>query len=202
MADDLSSGKRSRDRRVEIDRTVRVFDGFFRIDESLVRYERFDGELTPTLKLLSFERGDAVAGVIVNTDTNSVLLVEQFRFPTYRKGDGWLVELVAGMIEPGEQPEDVMRREICEEMGYEVEHVEQLGVFYVSPGGSSERMFLFHAEVTNADRVASGGGLAQEGENVRIVSIPLEELSDALDEGRILDAKTIIGLMWLRSKAS
>jgi len=187
-------------RKVEVRETVRLFDDFFSIDQSLVRYERFDGAMSPTVRLLTFERGDAVAGVVVNRDTGEALLVEQFRFATYRKGDGWVVELVAGMIEPGEEPEAVMRREVLEEIGYQVGAVEPLGVFYLSPGGSSERIFLFYAEVTNADRVASGGGLAEEGENVRLTSIPVADVGDALDDGLIHDAKTIIGLMWLRAR--
>lgn len=200
--DEWGSWDRDDGRRVEVDRTTTVFDDFFRIDESLVRYERFDGHLSDTLRLLTFERGDAVAGVIVHRDSDQVLLVEQFRFATHRKGDGWILELVAGMIEPGEDPETVMRREVREEMGFAVSALEPLGVFYTSPGGSSERIFLYYGEVSDAARVGRGGGLEQEGENVRLVPMHRDEIAGALGYGRILDAKTIIGLMWLQNRGS
>ena len=117
----------------------------------------------------------------------------------YRKGPGWLIEIIAGMIDRGEQPEASIRREIEEELGYRADHIEHIATFYVSPGGSSERIWLYYAEVGEAGHVSAGGGLAGEHEDIRVVSISPEEARTALKDGRIADAKTIIGLQWLFS---
>ena len=185
---------------VKIESTDRILDDFFKVDATTLRYERFDGSLSDTVRLLSLERGDAVGVVIVNLDRGTVVLTEQFRLPTYEKGPGWLLEIVAGMIDPGEDPEDTARRETMEETGYRIDEVEAIGTFYVSPGGSSERILLYVAEVATTDWVDPGGGAAAEGENIRAVELPLEDVYAGLDDGRFIDAKTLVGLMWLRHR--
>jgi len=110
-----------------------------------------------------------------------------------------MIELIAGMIDRGEQPEASIRREIEEELGYRADRIEHVATFYVSPGGSSERIWLYYAEVGEAGHVSAGGGLAGEHEDIRVVSISPEEARTALKDGRIADAKTIIGLQWLFS---
>ena len=186
--------------RVEIERTERVLDDFFKVDAAHLRHERFDGTMTDTMRRLNFERGDAAAAVIVDRDSGDLLLVEQFRYPTYAKGPGWVVEAVAGIVADGEDPAEAMRREIHEEMGYEVTHLDPIGEFYLSPGGSSERIFLFHAEVGDADRVAEGGGLDEEHEDIRLVRIPGQELDTWIADRRLVDAKTLIGVLWLQAR--
>ena len=125
----------------------RVFDGFFKIDEATVSYRGADGSMIGPVRRLSLERGDSVAALVFHRDRRSVILANQFRYPTYEKGPGWLTELVAGMVDPGETPEQSMRREILEESGYEIERLQHISTFYVSPGGSSERIFLYYVEV-------------------------------------------------------
>jgi ADP-ribose pyrophosphatase len=102
------------------------------------------------------------------------------------------------MLEEGEDPEEAIRREILEEVGYHVAQLCPISTFFVSPGGSSERIFLYYAEVDNTAPVELGGGLAHESEDIQAVEFSLPELWGALDAGRIVDAKTMIGLMWLR----
>jgi nudix-type nucleoside diphosphatase (YffH/AdpP family) len=177
----------------------RVFDGFFKIDEVKLQYEKFDGSMTPVLTRLNFERGDSVAAVILNTDTQKIVLVNQFKYPSYEKGPGWITEVVAGMADPGETPEMAIQREILEEAGYATTRLEHISTFYVSPGGSDERIVLFYAEVTNSSRRAAGGGLASEGEDIRLIEFPLSEMRDILTSKSIQDAKTIIALMWLQA---
>ena len=87
-----------------------------------------------------------------------------------------------------------------EEIGYRAGDLTHIATFYVSPGGTSERIMLYYAEVGNTDRVAAGGGLASESEDIQLTEVALPELWRALDAGKILDAKTIIGVMWLRRK--
>jgi nudix-type nucleoside diphosphatase (YffH/AdpP family) len=104
---------------------------------------------------------------------------------------------MTGMIERGEQPEDSIRREIEEELGYRADCIEHVATFYVSPGGSSERIWMYYAEVSAAGRVSAGGGLPGEHEDIRVLAMSPQEARAALKDGRMADAKTIIGLQWL-----
>jgi nudix-type nucleoside diphosphatase (YffH/AdpP family) len=186
--------------RVEIHSRRRIFDGFFKIEEADLAYERFDGTMTPPLKRLVFERGDSVAAIVYHREEKRLLFLRQFRYPTYEKGPGWLTEVVAGMQEHGEPAEDALRREIVEELGYEVAHLEPITTFYVSPGGSSERIILFYAEVNAAGKVGPGGGLMEENEDIVAVSWSPAELAEAVAAGQIQDAKTLIGILWFQAR--
>jgi nudix-type nucleoside diphosphatase (YffH/AdpP family) len=184
-------------KKVEVHGRRRLLDDFFKVDEARVSFERFDGSMTPPVRRLVFERGDSVAAVVVDREAGQVFFTEQFRFPTLDKGPGWLIEIIAGMVEPGEAPEAALRRELEEELGFRAERVEHIATFYVSPGGSSERIWLYYAQVSAAGRVSAGGGVRGEHEDIRVVSMSPEEARAALAAGRLADAKTIIGLQWL-----
>lgn len=187
-------------RRVTVHSKRRVFDAFFKIDEAEVSFELFDGTMSQPVKRLNFERGDSVAAIVYNRDSGMVVLVEQFEYPTYDKGPGWIVETVAGMAEPGETPESALRREVLEELGYGIEELEHIATFYVSPGGSSERVVLYYAEVSDKGRSGPGGGLASEGEDVRAVELSPTDLGRLITQGEIHDAKTLIAAQWLRQR--
>lgn len=178
----------------------RIFDDFFKIDEAHLKYERFDGTMSEPVRRLNFNRGDSVAAIILNTTTQQVILVNQFKYPTLQKDNGWIVEAVAGMLEDGEDTEECIRREILEEVGYEVNELTFISKFYVSPGGTSERIFLYYAEVNNEGKITGGGGLAGENEDIQEIKIPLAKAWNDLKNAQFIDAKTIIGLMWLRNK--
>jgi nudix-type nucleoside diphosphatase (YffH/AdpP family) len=186
--------------KVEIQSKRLIFNDFFKIQEAILRYLRFDGKMSEPVRRLVFERGDAVAAIILNRDTQKLILINQFRYPTYDKGPGWMQEAVAGIVDSNETPEEAMRREILEEIGYRVGELTYITTMYPSPGGSSERITIYYAEVGNTDRIAAGGGLASEDEDIQIVEVALPELWRTLDAGEIMDAKTIIGVMWLRRK--
>jgi ADP-ribose pyrophosphatase len=175
----------------------RLLDDFFKVDEAEVSFERPDGSMTPPVRRLVFERGDSAAAVVVHRDSGDLLFTEQFRFPTLDKAGGWLCEVVAGVIEDGESPEAALRREIAEELGFGAARLQPIATFFVSPGGSSERIWLYCAEVSDRDRVSDGGGLASEHEEIRVVRMSRDEARAALGDGRLADAKTIIGLQWL-----
>jgi ADP-ribose pyrophosphatase len=187
-------------KKVEILERHRVFDGFFKIDQTELRYQKFDGSMTPPVKRLVFERGDSVAAIVYHREEKKLLFLRQFRFPTYDKGPGWLTEVVAGMQEHGEPAEEALRREILEEAGYQTASIEPIATFYVSPGGTSERIALFYAEVTSADKIASGGGLLEENEDIESVWYSPEELAQAVRAGEIQDAKTLVGIFWFQSR--
>lgn len=187
-------------RKVEIQDQHIVFDDAFKIQEATLRFQKFNGQMSESVRRLVFERGDSAAALLFNRDTQRILLINQFRYPTYEKGQGWLYEVVAGTIDANEQPEECIKREIREEIGYEANELTHIATFYVSPGGTSERIILFYGEVGDADRVSAGGGLASEHEDIQLVELTLPDLWQALENGDIVDAKTLIAAQWLQQR--
>lgn len=188
--------------KVIIKKIIRVFDDFFKIDKATLQHEKFDGTMTPELTRLNFNRGHSVAIILYNPDTKSVILTRQFRFPAYfsDKEKGWLLEVIAGMLEKDENPEEALQREIFEETGFQVPRMEFINEFFVSPGGSSEKIYLYFGVVTRKHQVGNGGGLKKEGEDIRIEEIPFEQALEMVQQGKISDAKTIIALLWLEKQ--
>ncbi len=186
--------------RVDVEARRQLYDGFFRLEEVDLRHERFDGSMSQPISRLNLDRGDGAAVLLHDPERRIVTLVRQFRYPTWEKGPGWTLELVAGVIEAGRSPEEVARAEAREEAGYDIDELQSLGAFYLTPGGSSERIYLFYAAVDDTSQVAAGGGLDQEGEDIEIVEMSEQEVWRALDEHHIIDAKTLVGLMWLRQQ--
>jgi nudix-type nucleoside diphosphatase (YffH/AdpP family) len=192
--------------RAAITRQRRLFDDFFKIDELLVTHRQTDGAMSSVQRRLVFERGDSVAVLLFNEDRRTVVLVEQFKAPALvarRRDDpaitdGWLVETLAGMIDEGETPEAAAVRETLEETGYRISTPELIGRFFVSPGGTSERVFLYFAEVSDADRVGEGGGI--DDEDIKVLQIGLQEFFQRLARGEIEDAKLAIAAYWLQTK--
>jgi nudix-type nucleoside diphosphatase (YffH/AdpP family) len=175
----------------------RVFDDIFAIDEAVIEHRRHDGSWSPPRRQLCFERGDSVAALLVNRETGHLVLVNQFRYPTYEKGPGWLTEIVAGGVD-AESPEDAIVREIREETGCEVENLEHISTFYVSPGGTSERVILYCGEVTGRAERPTGLGVGDE--DIKVVERSPDTLWQEFLSGELQDAKTIIALLWLRQR--
>ena len=189
------------DGKVVVESRELLLDCFFQVEAALVSYEKFDGTMSPPVRRLDLKRGDAVAAILVNKARGSVILVRQFRYATLAKGEGWLTEAVAGLVDEGETPDDAVRREILEETGYEAGTLERIFCFYPTPGITSERIILYCAETRGAAPVAKGGGLAAEHEDIQVIELPLAEAFAMLDRGEFVDGKTLIGLMWLRERA-
>lgn len=189
-------------KRVEILDEEIVFKRFiFRIVQARLRHELYNGEMSDTLTRLSLLRGDSVAVLMHDPDAETLIFTEQFRYPTYEKTratSGWLKEIPAGSVEAHETPEKTITREIMEEIGYTLRETEKISTFYVSPGGTSERIILYYTRVSPKDQVAQGGGLAHEGEDVRTILMPVSDALKKLEKGEFQDAKTIIALQWLQ----
>ncbi len=187
-------------RKVYIKKKTRLLDDFFKVEEVQLRYERFDGDMSPLVRRLNLERGDSVAVLLFNPKKQRILLVNQFKYPAYAKGPGWITETVAGMIGTDESPESAARREVEEETGYKVSRLEHVSTFYVSPGGSSERVILYFAEVDDTDKIDAGGGVVEEEEDIKTVDLSLAEALQQIQNGEIADAKTILGIFWLQNR--
>jgi nudix-type nucleoside diphosphatase (YffH/AdpP family) len=188
-------------KKVVIDSKRFVFDDFFKVEEAQLQYELFNGEMSIPVRRLSLERGDSVAVLVFNLDTQKIILINQFRYPTYKNGQGWVTEIIAGMVDEGEKPEESARRELLEEAGLTISSFEHICDFYPSPGGSSERVFLYYAEVCGKFAVYSRtGGLPGHGEDIMTMEVTLEEALNKIKTGEIVDAKTIMGILWLENR--
>ncbi len=186
-------------RKVNIEKTNRILDDFFKVDEAYLQFEKMDGEMSETVRRLNFERGDGVAALVFNEDTDKIILIRQFRYATHTKGESWVIETVAGMKGAEEDPEEAIIREIEEEIGYANAQLTPINNFFVSPGGTSERIYLYYAVVNNIHKVNEGGGLASEAEDIQILEYYYEELMELMENDVITDAKTLIALLWLEN---
>jgi nudix-type nucleoside diphosphatase (YffH/AdpP family) len=186
-------------RRVEIIDKKEVFkQAIFRIEEAKLRYERFNGTMSEKLTRLNLNRGDSAAIVIHDPNAETVIMIEQFRYSTYEKGPGWMLEIPAGVVQDGEDPTETVRREVREETGYVIQQIQQISKFYPSPGGMSERIYLYYASASPKNHTSTGGGVLHEGEDIRTIVMKVNEALRKVSNGDIVDAKTIIGLQWLQ----
>lgn len=188
----------------EVLRKERIFDEFFKVDRVELKHEQFDDKGWLHVQRYHLNRPDAVAVVLENRDTGKIVLVEQFRYASLKQStrNGWLIEIVAGLIDPGETPEACARRETLEEVGFQINKLEKITSYFPSAGISDERVHLFYAQVDIHCKVALGGGIAEEKEDLKILEIDFEELLSQIKEGAITDGKTIVGLQWLALEKS
>lgn len=183
-------------RRVEIVKKETPFKGYFQIDRYTLRHELFDGGMGPEVSREVFERGHAACVVPYDPQRDEVVLIEQFRPGAYASGDEnpWLIEIVAGIIDPGETPENVVRRESVEEASLAVTDLHNLGTHLMTPGGSSESMAIY---VGRCDASGAGGthGLQDEGEDIRVFTASSDEAIAMVRDGRIRNAMTGLALL-------
>jgi len=185
-------------RKVEILDRELGYQGFFRLERVHLRHSLHGGGMSPVLVREVVEKGDVVAVLPYDPIADSVVMIEQFRVGAIGEArSAWLLEIVAGLIEPGEQPEDVARREAAEEAGLAIRRIEPIARFLATPAKSSELTHLYCGEV---DAASAGGvhGLAHEGEDIRVVPMPVDRAFALLEAGRIDSAWPMIGLMWLQ----
>ncbi len=174
-----------------------AFDGYFRVDRYRLRHRLHDGGMSREVDREVCERGH-VAGVLpVDPDRDRVVLIEQFRVGPYVVGwDPWLLEGVAGIIDAGESPEEVCRREAEEEAGCTVTALIPIARYLSSPGALTEVVNLYCGR-TDSRGLGGVHGLEAEGEDIKVHVIPVDQALSMLNEGRIVNGKTIIALQWL-----
>ncbi len=171
---------------------------FFAVEDHLLRHRRFDGGFSQPIGRAVLASGDAATVLPFDPRRNTVLLIEQFRAGAFARNDPnpWLIESVAGRCDGMEPPEDTARREAREEAGVEVERLERIAAYYASPGITAEFITAFVGE---ADLGAAGGvhGLASEGEDIRVLVLPLADAIAAMRTGEINNSPLLVSLMWL-----
>jgi ADP-ribose pyrophosphatase len=182
---------------VQILERERGFDGYFKMDVYRFRHRLFAGGWSEPVRREVFERGHAVAVLPYDPTLDRVLLVRQFRLPALLADcPPWQIEVVAGIVDAGEGPESVARRECLEEAGVAVSDLWHLWRFMTSAGGSSESVELFLGRCDLSD---AGGlhGLDSENEDIEAVTGALEQAYGLVAEGRIQNTPAIMGLQWL-----
>ena len=173
-----------------------VFKGYFRVDAYRLRHKRFDGGWSSPMEREIFERGHATALLPYDPVLNQFVLCEQFRAGALAASlDPWQLEVVAGMIEEGETPEDVARRETQEEAGLSATELWPIQRYLVSPGGTSETVHLYLGRVSSEN---AGGifGLASENEDIRVIAISESRLQELVEGNKLTNAATIIAAQW------
>jgi ADP-ribose pyrophosphatase len=173
-----------------------LYQGFFRLESYQLRYDRFAGGSNTVIREI-FERGDAVAVLPYDPLRDEIVLVEQFRPGAVRHpGSPWLLELVAGMLDKEQTPEQTASREALEEAGCELTDLFAVHRYLVSPGGTTEATTLF---VARTDTTGLGGlhGLQDEHEDIKVHVLTVERALELLTAGKIENAAAIIGLQWL-----
>ena len=133
-----------------------------------------------------FAPGHAVAALVFDTQAREYVLTRQFRFGAERE----LLEIAAGMIDKDESPETAVRREIQEELGYEIDHLTPIVTMWPSPGTSAETIAVYYAEVSR--QTGPGGGLSEENEHLEMVRLSRE----ALFKEPWQDAKSLLAVQW------
>ncbi|WP_413739554.1 GDP-mannose pyrophosphatase NudK [Sodalis sp. RH14] len=178
-------------------------DHWFVLRRFVFELQRKDG--TPVRQMREvYDRGNGAVILLYNRAKNSVVLIRQFRMPTYVNGNatGMLLEACAGLLDD-DSPEECIRREAIEETGYAVRTVEKLFSAYMSPGGVTEILHFFAAEYDDAQRDNSGGGI--DDEDIEVLELPYPEAMAMVQDGRIQDGKTIMLLQqahirgWLKA---
>ncbi len=174
-----------------------VYDGYFKMFKFRLDHALFSGGSLFNLERELLERGKAAAVLPYDPAINQILLVEQFRIGAIKEATPWQIELIAGIIEPGEKPVEVVCREAKEEAGITVKNPKKICSYLSSPGASTEKLYVYYAET---DLKSAGGihGLTEEGEDIRVCLYKPEELFAKLDEDKINNAMTLIALQWFR----
>jgi ADP-ribose pyrophosphatase len=184
---------------------TRAWSGRFAVDVIRFRHRRFDGSMSEPRNWELWRRGRAVALVPYDPVADSVVLIEQFRLPALAAGiEPVLVELPAGLVEDGEDPERAMHRELHEEVRLQADRLQRIGAYLLSAGSSDELLDLYVGRVrapeTGPDGIVGLAGAETEGEDIRARVWPAEKAIALALNGATPNSVTTIGLLWLAAK--
>jgi ADP-ribose pyrophosphatase len=182
---------------VIVHKTEKLFSGFFSLNKYHVSYPLFEGGDSGIITREVFERGHAAAVLMYDPIVDELVLIEQFRFPAYETMERpWLIEVVAGILEPGEDPEDLCHREASEEAGMQLTNLTKISEFLPSPGACTESIALYIAQV-DASKASGIHGLDYEAEDIKVIRVALKTAEKWLETGKINNSTAIIAVQWL-----
>lgn len=177
--------------RIRVKNRKALSNGWAYLEQVVFEYLRRDGDWQIQHREI-YHRGHGAAVLLYNLDTSTIVLTKQFRFPAWDVGDdGFLIEVPAGIIEH-KKPEETVRAETEEETGFIIDKPTFLFRAYASPGSVTEQLHYFCAPYDSAKRKHQGGGVAGEGEDIEVLEVGINEAVAWINEGRIIDAKSII----------
>ncbi|MBF8222156.1 NUDIX domain-containing protein [Halomonas sp. 328] len=177
--------------------TLRLHQGFFRLEERTLRHRLFQGGWSPAITREVHVRRDAVGVLPYDVERDRVVLVEQLRAGALDDPQGpWKLEPVAGLVEAGEVPAEVARREALEEAGCTLDELIELHRYYPSPGACNERVTLY-VGLTDSDGLGGVHGLDSEHEDIQVHVLPFGEAWELLEAGRLDNAMCLIAFHWL-----
>jgi nudix-type nucleoside diphosphatase (YffH/AdpP family) len=171
---------------------VRVLsDQRYVLKTTTLDYRRANGEWQ-TQHRETYDRGNGAVLLPYHLARRTVVLVRQFRYPVYVNGyDDLLIEAAAGQLDNA-SPEVRIRAEAEEEIGYRLGAIQKVFEAFMSPGSVTEKLHFFVAAHEPSMRIGDGGGLADEGEDIEVLELPIDHAMAMIDDGRIVDAKTIM----------
>lgn len=184
---------------IEVDSMRRPYTWFFGVEEADMRFRSFAGKFSETVTRAGFIMGDAVTVLPFDPVRDTVMLVEQFRFGPFARGDRnpWSLEPIAGRIDRDETPEAAARREATEEAHLTLGALHQIGRYYVSPGAVTEYIISYVGLAELPQSAQGVHGLDAEAEDIRAHVIPFTRLMDLLDSGEVENAPLMISVQWL-----
>lgn len=164
----------------------RVYNGrIISLDIDQVRFP--DGSVGP-MEMIRHPGASAIVPVLdPESDDPTVILIRQYRYAA----DGYLYEVPAGRLDPGEEPVECARRELAEETGYRAERVEHLFTMYTTPGFTDEKIHLYLAT-----GLTLGESNREADEFLELVPTPMSKALSMIEQGEIQDAKTALSLFY------
>lgn len=184
---------------VRIIDSITLSDDWFTLKKYTFDVRRRNGEWQRQNRE-AYDRGNGATILLYNREKQTVILTRQFRFPVYINGhDGYLIESAAGLLD-NMAPEKRIKAEAEEETGFRIEQVEKVFEAYMSPGSVTEKLYFYIAEYHAGDRTGEGGGIEAEGEDIDVLEWPFAQALQAIDNGLIVDGKTIMLLYHLALK--
>ena len=175
---------------------VRILsDARYLLKSTTFDYRRSNGEWQTQTREI-YDRGNAATLLPYNLARRTVVLVRQFRLPAYVNGyDDLMIEAAAGLLDNA-SPENRIRAEAEEETGYRLGEIKKVFEAFMSPGSVTEKLHFFVAEYESSMQIGSGGGIADEGEDIEVLELPIDQALAMIGDGRIADAKTIMLLRY------
>ena len=174
-----------------------VFRGYFGVRQVILRHRKFDGSWSEAITRELFERGDAVAVLPYDVARDELILIEQFRPGALNDGGSpWMLELIAGVVEPDESDSEVAHREALEEAGCTLDKIELIATFYPSAGACTEQIRCFVGRVDSAPE-RGVFGLDEEHEDIKVHRVSCEQAFAMLHDNKVNNGHTLIALQWL-----
>jgi nudix-type nucleoside diphosphatase (YffH/AdpP family) len=183
--------------RIRVKNVRLLSDNHYTLKTTTLEWRRADGEWQ-TQHRETYDRGNGATLLPYNLARRTVMLVKQFRYPAYVNGcDDLLIEAAAGLLD-NESPENRIRAEAEEEIGYRLRDIRKIFEAYMSPGSVTEKLHFFVGEYQPDMKIGDGGGNADEGEDIEVLELSIDEALAMISDGRIMDAKTIMLLQWAK----